>query len=144
VTLIGCINAVGQQIPPYLVFPGKRMLPSLMDGATPGAQGTVSETGWSNTEVFEDYIKGHLTKYLPTRKSDDYVLVLYDGHISHVSLSLILWAKQRNIILFVLPPHCSHILQPLDIQRLRSIRESLECRMPQVHARLRGTYCHKL
>jgi len=45
VTLIGCINAEGQQISPYFVFPGKRMLPSLMDGATSGAQGTVSETG---------------------------------------------------------------------------------------------------
>ena len=113
-TVIGCVNGVGQQVPPYFVFPGSRMLDSLMEGATPGATGTVSETGWSNTEIFEDYKKNHLINYIPSRDSD-YVLILYDGHKSHVSLGLIEWAKSQNIILFVLPPHCSHLLQPLDV-----------------------------
>ena len=34
-TVIGCVNGVGQQVPPYFVFPGSRMLDSLMEGATP-------------------------------------------------------------------------------------------------------------
>ncbi|XP_052798487.1 uncharacterized protein LOC128230336 [Mya arenaria] len=115
VTLIGCVNAVGHQIPPYFVFPGARMLDDLMEGASPGAAGTVSLTGWSNTDVFEYYMKHHLLKYLPPRSPNEPVLILYDGHKSHVSLSLIEWAKEYNIILFVLPPHCSHLLQPLDV-----------------------------
>lgn len=44
-----------------------------------------------------------------------YVLVLYDGHKSHVSVPLIEWAKSNHIIFFVLPPHCSHLLQSLDV-----------------------------
>lgn len=115
VTLIGCVNAIGHQIPPYFVFPGARMIDSLLEGATPGTSGTVTPTGWSNTEVFANYMQHHLLKYLPPRSSDEPVLVLYDGHKSHVSLNLIEWAKSENIILFVLPPHCSHILQPLDV-----------------------------
>ena len=42
-------------------------------------------------------------------------MVLYDRHKSHISLDLTDWARENNIILFVLPPHCSHILQPKDI-----------------------------
>ena len=114
-TLIGCVNGVGQQVPPFFVFPGARMIDSLLEGASPGAAGTVSETGWSNTEIFSDYMKNHLLKFLPPRSDDSPVLILYDGHKSHVSLGLIEWAKRENIILFILPPHCSHLLQPLDV-----------------------------
>jgi hypothetical protein len=51
----------------------------------------------------------------PTDEKSGPVLVLYDGHKSHISLGLIEWAKNNNIVLFVLPPHCSHLLQPLDV-----------------------------
>ena len=40
VTVIGCGNALGQQIPPYFVFPGKRIRPELLKGGTPGSDGT--------------------------------------------------------------------------------------------------------
>ncbi|XP_060602824.1 uncharacterized protein LOC132755901 [Ruditapes philippinarum] len=115
VTVIGCVNAVGQQVPPYFVFPGARMIDSLMEGATPGSSATVTQSGWSNTEIFSTNMKDHLLKYLPPRSPEAPVLVLYDGHKSHVALDLIQWAKAENIILFVLPPHCSHLLQPLDV-----------------------------
>jgi len=42
-------------------------------------------------------------------------LILYDGHKSHLSLTLTTWAEKRNVILFVLPPHSSHLTQPLDV-----------------------------
>lgn len=46
---------------------------------------------------------------------DHPVLLLFDGHVSHLTLSVNEWAKERGIILFVFPPHCSHILQPMDV-----------------------------
>ena len=65
------------------------MIDSLLDGASPGTSGTVSPTGWSSTEIFTSYMKEHLLKYLPSRSPQEPVLVLYDGHKSHVSLTLI-------------------------------------------------------
>lgn len=115
VTVIGGGNALGHQIPPYFVFPGVRMQPGFLDGATPGVSANMSESGWSNTDIFHDYMQRHLEPLLPPRDADNKVLILYDGHKSHVSLSLIEWAKQNHIILFVLPPHCSHLLQPMDV-----------------------------
>ena len=116
-TVIGCGNAGGASIPPYLIFPGKRMLPELLKDATPGCDGAVSITGkgYSNTDIFSTYVKSHFFEYVQGRDPDQYVILMYDGHRSHISLSLIEWAKQNKIILFVLPPHTSHILQPMDV-----------------------------
>ena len=108
--MIGGGNGIGQQVPPFFVFPGKRMQEGLLEGASAGASGTISESGWSNTEIFSQYMQENLIKYLPEHSEDSYVLVLYDGHKSHVSLPLIEWAKVNHIILFVLSPHCSHLM----------------------------------
>ncbi|KAJ8312138.1 hypothetical protein KUTeg_009511 [Tegillarca granosa] len=113
-TIIGCGNAIGQQLPPYFVFAGKRKMDHLIEGGLPGTDYDVSESGWSNSNIFENYIKNHFMKFVQP-KEGEHILLLYDGHVSHVTLSLLDWARENRIILFVLPPHCSHILQPLDI-----------------------------
>ena len=38
-----------------------------------------------------------------------------DGHSTHVSVGLIEWAKEHRIILYILPAHTSHLLQPLNV-----------------------------
>ena len=43
------------------------------------------------------------------------MLILFDGHKSHVNLALQEWGRENNVIFFVLPPHTSHLLQPLDV-----------------------------
>ncbi|KAJ8299918.1 hypothetical protein KUTeg_021437 [Tegillarca granosa] len=65
VTVIGSGNAIGNQVPPYFIFSGQRMVSELLNGASVGVQGTVSETGWSNTDIFEMYLKEHSIKHLP-------------------------------------------------------------------------------
>ena len=99
---------------PFFVFKGQRMIPSLLTNVSSGTSGTVSKSGWSNTEVFKTYLANHFLKYV--QGSDDVQkLVLYEGHKSHIHPDIIHWAKEHHITLFVLPPHTSHILQPLDV-----------------------------
>ena len=109
-TVIGSGNGAGQQVPPFFVFPGKRMQEGLLEDASAGVSGTMSESRWSNIEIFRQYMQEHVIKYLPGRSENSYALVLYDSHKSHVPLPLIEWEKQNNIILSVLPPPT---LQPL-------------------------------
>jgi hypothetical protein len=52
ITILGRGNAIGTQIPPFFVFKGKRMRNELLEGASPGTKGTVTESGWSNSDVF--------------------------------------------------------------------------------------------
>ena len=48
------------------------------------------------------------------------VLVIEDGHLSHMSMEVIELARANDIHLLCLPAHCIHILQPLDITSLKS------------------------
>ncbi|KAJ8028012.1 Pogo transposable element with KRAB domain [Holothuria leucospilota] len=114
-TVLAAGNAIGQAIPPYFIFKGQRLSSDLKTGTLPGSGFRMTRSGWSNGEVFMDYIQNHITKYMPSRSDNDHVLFLYDGHKSHISLPLIEFALTQKIILFVLPPHTSHILQPLDV-----------------------------
>ena len=70
VTVIGCGNALGYSVPPFFVFPGARMRQELLEGKTPGADGDVTESGWSNSQIFQKYLETHLTRYLPERSID--------------------------------------------------------------------------
>ena len=38
-----------------------------------------------------------------------------DGHSSHITGDMIALCIDNNIELLILPPHCSHLLQPLDV-----------------------------
>ncbi|OWF45553.1 Jerky protein homolog-like [Mizuhopecten yessoensis] len=114
VTVLGAGNATGTAIPAYFVFPGARMRKDLLDGSTAGVSGTVSKNGCSNSRIFRQYLETHFLKHAQRRDSTEPLLLLYDGYRCHLSVGIIEWAKQQNIILFVLPAHTSHILQPRD------------------------------
>ena len=43
------------------------------------------------------------------------IMLIYDGHGSHMTLEWINLSKDNNIILFCLPPHTTHCLQLLDV-----------------------------
>ena len=45
----------------------------------------------------------------------EYRLLLLNGHASHVSTKTIENCVSRKIILLCLPPHTTHLLQPLDV-----------------------------
>ena len=87
----------------FFVFNGKRNNPELMKGATTGAEGVMSESLWSNSEVFKQYLQDHFLPYVRTQaSSSEPILLIFDGHASQVSTSLIEWA---NFICFA----CSYI-----------------------------------
>ena len=100
VTLIGCWSAAGVRVPPFYVFPGKRWKDDLLDSSTPGSAGTMSESGWSNSVVFINYLKKHFLLHVSTAHP---LLVLFDSNKSQVNLAD--WVRKHNIIFFVLPPH---------------------------------------
>jgi hypothetical protein len=60
--------------------------------------------------------------------------VIYDGHISHVSIELIEWAREHHIVIQLLPAHCSHFLQPLDVACFGPF-EKVYKRMSETYAR---------
>ena len=50
------------------------------------------------------------------------VLLVQDGHSSHVSVDQIELAQANDIYLLCLPAHTTHILQPLDVGVFKSFK----------------------
>lgn len=103
VTVVGCGNALGNSIPPFIIFPAIQMKPAFLNGKSPGTNGDVSESGCSSSVLIMKYLENHLLKYLPERGPDCPVLLLYDGHNSHINVSLIEWARTEHVIFLMLP-----------------------------------------
>ena len=110
VTLCCAVNAIGNSIPPYFVFPRVHVQNHWLLTAPPGSQmsGHPKATGWMTSENFLLFMQ-HFVNY--AKPSEEHkILLILDNHQSHV----IDYAKENNITLLSFPPHCSHEMQPLD------------------------------
>lgn len=62
VTVVGCVNAIGNPIPPMILFKGKRKKPEFDDNLPPGSIVHMAPKGSMTTELFTVFIE-HLAKY---------------------------------------------------------------------------------
>ena len=106
-TLIGCGNASGGLVPPYLVLPGKEWNEHYLDGTCNGAGGECSESGVCDPFVMKNYFERHFKKFACVGKNCRPTLILYDGHKTVLPSVLKCWAEQNNVVFFVLPPYLS-------------------------------------
>jgi hypothetical protein len=116
VTLIQGASGVGNSIPPYLVVKGKCHLASWYEDRVFGPDWAVnlSETGWTNNTIGLDWLK-HFDKHTRDRIVGVWRLLVLDGHESHYSDEFEEYCKENRIITLFMPPHSSHLLQPLDV-----------------------------
>lgn len=116
VTVIQGVNSLGWCVPPLIVVAGKYHLSTWYE-ETPLPKDwaiATTENGWTTNEIGLEWIR-HFEKYTRPRTIGRYRLLVLDGHESHRSMDFELYCKDNNIITLCMPPHSSHILQPLDV-----------------------------
>lgn len=130
-------NAAGLNLPPMIVYKGKHLYKSWCEGGPERARFAVTDHGWMEKIVFLDYFTN---LFLPesARLSDmtSPRLLIFDGHTSHVSLSLAVKAKENDVVLLRLPSHLTHDLQPLDKAVFGEVKKQWRTRL-RCHARVR-------
>jgi len=118
VTVIETISGDGAVLPPMIIVSGKLQMEDWFTKTNlPGdVLLGVSETGYSN-DVLGILWLHHFDKYSADRRTQSGVwrLLLLDDHNSHCTREFIQFCDDRKIILFCLPPHSTHLLQPLDV-----------------------------
>ncbi|XP_026488620.2 uncharacterized protein LOC113395268 [Vanessa tameamea] len=112
-TVIGCCNAAGSFLPPFLIFARKKMQPRLLDGAPPGTQGTCTPNSWTSGEVFFDRMHFFVEHVRPTPEKK--ILLLLDNHESHKYYPALDYASKNNVVILSLAPHTTHIMQSMDV-----------------------------
>jgi len=69
VTMCIAINAIGQLIPPYFIFPRKRFKQEFLVNAPNGSHGCGNSSGWMKEDEFVDYLK-HFVKHVKCSPTD--------------------------------------------------------------------------
>lgn len=123
-TCICCVNAAGEFVPPMLIFKRKRMTEDLKRGRPPNTLYECSESGWIVSTLFVKWLE-HFIKCLRLQKSNEnQILLILDGHSTHTkNLDAINLAREYGIIMFSLPAHTTHKLQPLDRSFFKSLKQ---------------------
>ncbi len=75
---------------------------------------SVSDTGYTNDELSLHWLK-HFDEHSKKAQKGVKRLLILDGHGSHHTYQFIRYYNTHDIIPFSLPPHLTHILQPLDV-----------------------------
>ncbi|CAG4974306.1 unnamed protein product [Parnassius apollo] len=117
VTVLACMNAAGQYIPPFVLFKGVRKRDDFLLGMPPGTEVAMTENGWVTEEAFKLWLQ-HFNRYRTPGK----VVLILDAHASHTSYSVVDLCDSFEIELVLLPPHTSHALQPLDVSFFKPLK----------------------
>lgn len=120
-TVLSACSASGYVLPPMIIFDRKRLNPAFTIGEVPGTSYGLSKNGWIDSELFEDWFTNHFLLHIPPQRP---VLLLVDGHSSHYQPQLIRKAVENHVILFCLPPHTTHLCQPLDRTCFSSLKSA--------------------
>ena len=113
VTVIQGVAAMGRAIPPFVIFAGKVLIDIWFHNLPRDWILEVSPNGWTNNRLALAWLE-HFDKH-SKQQTVGYRLLIIDGHESHCSVEFQDRCKEKNIILLCMPPHSSHLLQPLDV-----------------------------
>ena len=121
ITTLACVNAAGQAIPPMHVFPGQRFHYNPLENGVVGTYLGRSESGWMDSDLFDGWLRRHFSSSIPPARP---VVLLLDGHASHINYEAVKFARENNIKLYCLPPHTTHAIQPCDVGLFKPMKEN--------------------
>jgi hypothetical protein len=115
ITVLGAGSADGVRLPPYIIYKGVNLYARWTEGGPAGARYGMSKSGWMEGDNILDWFGSAFVPAVVHLLTSGPVVLFVDGHHSHLSLSLVKMAYGKGVHIFCLPPHTTHILQPLDV-----------------------------
>ena len=113
-TVIPCISASGNLLPPFLIFKGERMSEKLRKDAPESFGLSCIKFGYIDSATFVKFLH-HFCKHREVILGVPQISYIFlDVHASHCSYDALKFCTENAIELICIPPHCSHRLQPLD------------------------------
>jgi len=115
ITVLECVSAGGRSIAPFIIMKGeilmdKHVQNQLSDDVIIGT----TLTGFTNDVRSYQWLQ-HFDKHTRELASGRYRALVMDGHGSHVSDHFKHYCWRNKIVPFLLLPHSTHLLQPLDV-----------------------------
>lgn len=124
ITVLGTFAASGTILPPLIIYPYARIPSEIVRQINKDWSIGKSETGWMTSKVFYGYIANTLVPKLKENNTKFPVLLLVDGHKSHINQEVSQLCIDNGIILYSLYPNATHIIQPADVSVFQPLKNS--------------------
>ena len=132
-TCLPVVFADGSCMPPHFIVKGKKRpkwwgsieFQSLLS-ATEFAEASLSvqDNGWMDSEIFLTWF---VEKFLPftaaRRSATAPVILILDNFYGHVHPDVLQVSSNNDVIMLGLPPHSTHITQPLDVTLMKPLKD---------------------
>ena len=113
--MVEAVAANDWALPPMIIFAGKMHQAAWYEALPPQWTIAVSENGWTTDKIGLIWLQTVFNKYTKARTVGQYRLLILDGHGSHATPEFDRFCLDHAIITLCMPPHSSHLLQPLDV-----------------------------
>ena len=113
VSIIEAVSMAGELIRPFIIFKAVNQQIAWHE-AYPEATIACTLNGWTDNEIGLNWLQ-FFAKETASKQKGQYRMLIFDGHASHVNTAAIEFCMSNDIILLCLPPHSTHMLQPLDV-----------------------------
>lgn len=120
VSIMMCGNAVGTLAPVYVTYKADGLYQCWMEGGPPGTRYNRSKSGWFDSCIFEDWFEFLLLPML--KKQNGTKVLIGDNLSSHLNSRVLALCRDYDIKFIALPPHSTHLLQPLDVAFFRPMK----------------------
>ena len=120
ITALVCCSATGHYTWPMLIYPGTQFRGFRPQEVFENSFIGRSENGWINQNLFYEWMSQVFVPQTAHVKKP--LLLLLDGHVSHESIQTSALCHENGIHLYCLPPHSSHIVQPLDVGVFKTMK----------------------
>ena len=118
VSIIECVSMDGTAIPPLTIFKGERLSNAwIPNNVEVTWMFSCNSKGWTSNVHGLEWLRKCFEPSTRERANNgqDWRILVCDGHESHVTSSFLAHCLQNRIHVTLLPPHTSHLLQPLDV-----------------------------
>ena len=124
-TTLAVVSASGRVLDPLIIFKGKNFQ-STWRGTRPLGDifYGVSDKGWMTTDIFAEWFDKFCN-----RVTERPLLLIFDGHLTHISINVIQKAINEQIFIVKLPPHVTDKLQPLDVTGFGPLKRMWEAKL---------------
>jgi hypothetical protein len=113
-------------LPPLVIFKGKTLSKAWLPANTPKDWFFSCNTkGWTSNEHCKKWLAEDFEPYTRDNAEGRPRFLIFDGHGSHTTPDIIRHCIHNRIHLALLPPHTSHLTQPLDVGVFSSLKAQI-------------------
>ena len=144
-SVMGCRNLAGASLAPYFVCTKE---PNVEDGfeipgtITDTTTGACQQAQWIRRTkkgsfdgfAFATWVKDHLAPCIPDLSPENPAMVICDGCYAHTVDDVLEICAKMGILMVILPPHCTHILQGEDLYHFGVFKGAFRVERAEIEA----------